>query len=79
MVVGPVTGGQASMALRLSGRVDALELLIWTKSEVLVRREHRDGGFGPGWITVQVDVAGLSNGLYYSSANGRMGKWMLLR
>lgn len=62
----PVHGPLLTLALRLEGRAQEVELRAYTRNLVAVAVVHSFGSFGPGWARATFALPpGLPTGVYY--------------
>jgi hypothetical protein len=68
----PPGSGRLTLAVKLKGSADALELRLYSKAMTCVFSARAEGAFQAGWNHAGFEVAGgLPNGLYYSQATAK--------
>jgi hypothetical protein len=84
----PITGSNAPLAVKLSGRGDSFEVRIYTVDLALAMKVDTHGAYAGGWNLVTLDVSRLAGGFYFYSVvahNGgevssrKIGKMAIIR
>lgn len=60
--------GARMLQVQLSGRADLCRVTLFTVAMQKIASIEVHGSFGPGWVSLPLPTAGLSNGLYYGQA-----------
>jgi hypothetical protein len=61
----PVNGGSGTLALEVSDPMMGAEIDIYSHALAKVAHLSWAGALGPGWISVPLDMGGLSSGTYF--------------
>jgi hypothetical protein len=74
----PVRGMQASLVVQMQGSADEIQIRIYSKGFTLMKDLDLPVRFGPGWNSVNLQLQGLPNGLFFTqvsvSLEGKIAK-----